>query len=517
MTSRLAANAVESALTGSIRSGFFLTWLIGLLLLVAECAPSQDQGAHGSGGVGWISPRNDKIRAELRRLLLAVPTRDLAAGWQLAADLGQSAVPLLWELHGEERNVGRRLAVLAAAVLAGGSNEDERLFAYLAQPRPMLEERCLSMLLLALGPQRTRVMPDFWSKSLGLTKTPEQVMAIAVRLAAARFPEVADGAPGLSDGDPGVAAAAAFAGLPIPASVSGTLWNLKNAPRHAELFWRGAFLGAHNALAQAPQQAAALRPRAREIAALTDASMGAARAAATVLRSGLHDHQPDGPRLEWQVLQLAVGHIEDARLLRVWLSPTPTPRCDEPQRLAVAYVLSRNSAEVVGDRAIWAADTKIARHVAVALAWQLLGEAGNEAVTVQMPELPEWYLVRWASGAEVHEPPTLADAQLDVAARLAAAGRLPRAAARRLLEETLWRWGSHPGLGAWEQERLLVRDLLLVGSHPGGSKYVPHVRPELRYRPPGLGPDDEFYDVAVALFDFCSRPRGPVPAEHQLR
>lgn len=102
-------------------------------------------------------------------------------------------------------------------------------------------------------------------------------------------------------------------------------------------------------------------------------------------------------------------------------------------------------------------------------------------------------------------------------ARLAAAGRLPAAAARRLFEETLWRWGSHPGLGAWEQERLLLRDVLLVGSHPGGGKYVPQVRPELRYRPAGLGPDDVFYDVAVALFDFLATPRGPVPAEYQLR
>ena len=496
----------------------FLPAAIGLLSWSAQPAAAQDPGGHGNGAVGWVTSRNEKVRAELGKLLLAVPTRDLAAGWRLAADLGQPVVPLLWELLAEERsNVGRRLAVLAAAVLAGGPNEDERLFAYLAQPRPMLEERCLSMMLVALGPQRTRPMPDFWSRSLGPAKTPEQVMAIAVRLAAARFPGTSAEAPALSDGDPGVAAAAAFAGLPVPASVASPLWSLKSAPRHSELFWRGAFLGACRLGSSGSAVAEGLRGRAREVQALPGANLAAARAAATMLRSRLRDHDPDGARLEWQLLELAVAEIDTARRLRNWLSAAPSPRVDEPQRLAVSYVLSRSVADVVAEREVWGGNGKIARHVAVALAWRMAGEGHRQPTGVDVPDLPEWYLVRWAAGDRLGEPPAFDDAQLATAARLAAEGRLPPVAARRLFEETLWRWGSHPGLGAWVQERLLLRDLLLVGSHPGGGKYVPQVRPELRYRPPGLGPDDVFYDVAVALFDFLSTPRAPVPAEHQLR
>ncbi|MCB9887264.1 MAG: hypothetical protein H6838_17370 [Planctomycetes bacterium] len=467
--------------------------------------------------MGWVSAKNEKVRGEIARLLLAVPTRDLAAGWHLCADLGQPAAPLLWELLAEERsNVGRRLALLAGAVLAGGPNEDDRLFAFLALPRPMLEERCLAMMLVALGPQRSRAMPEFWSKSLGPAKTPEQLMAIVVRLAAARFPGTDAGAPGLADGDPGVATAAAFAGLPVPGSIAGPLWNLKTPARHAELFWRGAFLGAGRGATPATG-AQVLRERAREVASLPGASFAAARGAATLLRARLHDYEADTPRLEFPLLELATIEAANARALRTQLSAAPSPLVEDPRRLSVAYVLSRSVTEVVAARDVWGANTKVNRHIAVALAWRLAGEAGAAPLGVQIPDLPEWYLARWAAGDRVGEPPTFEDEQLTMGARLAAAGRLPAAAARRLFEETLWRWGSHPGLGAWEQERLLLRDVLLVGSHPGGGKYVPQVRPELRYRPAGLGPDDVFYDVAVALFDFLATPRGPVPAEYQLR
>jgi hypothetical protein len=77
--------------------------------------------------------------------------------------------------------------------------------------------------------------------------------------------------------------------------------------------------------------------------------------------------------------------------------------------------------------------------------------------------------------------------------------------------------GQSPGLGTWENERLLLRDLILVGSSSGGGKYQPQVRPHERYRPQGLGPDDPFFTVAVALYDFTSRPRLPLPPEYRLR
>ena len=115
------------------------------------------------------------------------------------------------------------------------------------------------------------------------------------------------------------------------------------------------------------------------------------------------------------------------------------------------------------------------------------------------------------------DPAVLDDPPLQAAVELAAAGRLPRAVMRNLLEEALWRWGSHPGLGMWENERMLLRDLVLVGSSSGGGKYQPQVRPHERYRPQGLGPDDPFFDIAVALYDFTSKPRPPMPPEYRLR
>jgi hypothetical protein len=94
---------------------------------------------------------------------------------------------------------------------------------------------------------------------------------------------------------------------------------------------------------------------------------------------------------------------------------------------------------------------------------------------------------------------------------------MPREVMRGVLEEVMWKWGSHPGLGAWELERQLIRDLLLVGSNIGGGKYQPHVRPEQRYRAAGIGPDAVFFEIAVAWFDFSAQPRGAPPAEYRLR
>ena len=138
---------------------------IGGLIALAQAVPCQDPSTGPAGSVGWIGPRDERFRDRFRQALLAVPTRDLAAGWQLASDLGRPAVPLAWEMMQAERsNVVRRLAMLAAAMMAGGTNEDERLFAWLDQQRPMLEERVLTAMLLALGPRRARTIPGFWTK-----------------------------------------------------------------------------------------------------------------------------------------------------------------------------------------------------------------------------------------------------------------------------------------------------------------------------------------------------------------
>lgn len=423
---------------------------------------------------------------------------------------------MLWELVQAERaDVARRLVVLAAAVLAGSSLEDERLFAFLAQQKPMLEERTLAGLLLALGPRRSRAVPEFWPRLLGPSKSPEVLLAISARLAAARFPDVEGGAPPLVGEDPGLAAATAFAGLPVPATVSARWWQLRDPPRHAELFWRGAMLGAARRAGAGGQQDG-LRDRAIEVQQLSGDANALARAAAVHYRARRRELRAEGVRFDHDLLRAAVFDLASAEALQPWLGPVPQPRDEEPHRLAVAYALSRPVAGVVADLEHWTREPRIHKHVAVALAWRLLGAEPAHASLPAVPGLAEWNLVRWAAGSEVDRTATCDDPILQMALQLAVDDRLPRRALRQALEETLWRWGSHPGLAAYEQERLLVRDLLLSGSRAGGGKYLAHVRPDQRYSPTGLDRNDGFFTVAVALFDFLWRPRSPMPPEHSL-
>lgn len=97
--------------------------------------------------------------------------------------------PLLWEqLAAEKSNVESRLIVLAAAALASGLGEDEALLRWLDQPKPMFEERALAAMLLALGPDRARSVGNVTGRCLGPARSPEVLLQVAVRLAAARFP-----------------------------------------------------------------------------------------------------------------------------------------------------------------------------------------------------------------------------------------------------------------------------------------------------------------------------------------
>jgi hypothetical protein len=244
-------------------------------------------------------------------------------------------------------------------------------------------------------------------------------------------------------------------------------------------------------------------------------AMVLARAAAAAYRARAHDLRAEGDPLDPRLLLVACSDLTTAAALAPWLGPTVLPRDDEPHRLAVAYVLSRPIAKVVAERDKWGADARINGPIATALAWRLLG-APSAPIDASVSELPEWNFVRWASGAPIDRTATCKDPQLQTALDLIADGRMPRAALRQVLEEALWRQGCHPGIAPWQQERLLVRDLLLSGSHAGGGKYLAHVQPDRRYYPTGLDRNDAFFTVAVALYEFSSRPRGPVPPEHRL-
>lgn len=498
----------------------YLLGSIGVLLLLAQPLLSQERTVGATGGVGSLTSTDENFRVTFERLLLSGADRDLERGWQLAMDVGQPAAPLLWEMVKDKKsNVGRRLIVLAAAVLAGGPGEDDRLFTWLDSQTTMLEERVLVGFLLAMGPRRTRPMPQFWSRCLGPSKATQPILGIAARLASARFPGTDVGAPGISaDEDAGIAAATVYAGLPVPPGLATKLWNPRNAPdRHAEMFWRGALLGGLRNRSEDPQVLAGLLEHAREVMELQSDPYAPVRAAAALLRARANDTRPDGAPPDWRLLQLLASEPAAAERLQPWLSATPPGLNDEgPQRLAVCYVLSREPQVVIAERQQWGNDVRIRRHIAVALAVRLLAEPSPQPIDAVLPEVPEWFFVQWASGAKVRAELPFGDQALEAMARLAADNRLPRATARTALEDTLWRWQSHPGLGLFENERLLIRDLMLLGSRRGG-KYVPSRSAHKLYQPAGIDKDHEFFNVAVPLWDFLSRPRLPMPAEYRLR
>lgn len=463
-----------------------------------------------------MTAADDRLRERFRQLLL-VPRRDLAAGWQLATEIGRPVVPLLWAmLKAEQADVGNRLCLLIAAVSAGGPLEDERLFTWLANQKPTLQERTMAAMLLAMGPKRSRPMPGFWTRLLGGNKEPEQILAIAARLAAVRFPDTAAGAPPVTVDDPGLLAAAAFAGLPLPAAMEARWWNLRAKESHADLVWRGGMLGASREAPDSNRPRDQWLERATEVMAMSGEPMAQARAVAVWLRAKERDLRADGAPLPVPLLQIAAGDLATATVLQAWLGPVPHPRDSEaPHRLAVAYALSRRNEVVLAERDQWLANPRIARYIAMALAWSLAGTANPTPIDVHVPELAEWDFVRAATGARVDGEAVCEDPQLQAALHLCRDGRIARPALRDHLEEGLWRAGCHPRLGQFELERALLRDLLLAGSNPGG-KYQAYVRQDLRYSPGGLDRNDTFFAVAVAAFDFLGKPRSPLPPEHRL-
>ncbi|MGK0153458.1 MAG: hypothetical protein ACI9SE_000402 [Neolewinella sp.] len=506
-----------------------LTGLIGLLCVLAQPVSAQVLTEE----VGVISARSSVYQKRFTELLLTVSSRDLHAGWQLARDLGRPVAPVLWQMLSSERsNVDRRLVLLIAAVLAEGLGKDARLFELLDQRQPMLQERIIAAMLMALGPHRTRPMEDFWSRCIGPNVEPEPLLGLAVRIACARFPDAAKGAPTTQSEDPGIVAAAAFSGLRMSSQKQKKLW--RGQGRHAELFFRGALLGEgwrYDIYGEPPT----LLDRASELLGKGEEPLQAARAAAMLLRARLGVLDPKGDRPDWRLLQLVASQSASRRALQTWLSPSPLAREEDLERLAVAHALYQPVLKTVEALREWSADPEVRRHIAVALAVRLAkgdvlrGEndqetsasssalASTEIIKLHLPDLPELRFAVWASGGTFGDGPKCADPQLEQLASLISAGRVSREVVRANLEEALWRWGSHPGIGPWQQERLLIRDLMLVGSTRGGGEYQSHIRSELRYVARGLDRSDTFFSIAVEMYEFLSRPVAPVPAQYRLR
>jgi len=506
------------------RHWWCLPSLIGLCLLLAQPALPQDRQAAARSGPGFVPLRDERWREAFERLLLQTASRDLPKAWHLALELGPAAVPLLADmLQGEKQNSGRRLGVLAALFLAAGADDEERWAAWLDQRTALTEDRALVGLLLAMGPRRVRALPDFWPRLLGPQRPAAPLLQLSSRLAAARCPGAEVGAPAPDD-EPGALAAASFAGLPVPAAWEARWWQTSRPERHAELFWRGQLLGAARNPARAIEDQDGLSPpgfdatlrRARELLEAGSQSMAPVQAAAAALLGRAHQLPSAGRRLDPGVLLLLCSDRRNCEALAEWLPAAPPPLAEHPGRLAVAFVLGRSPKEVLAEQRVWWPMAGVRRAVALALAWQWLDRPHAAVLEPVADDLPEWFFVRWAAGQTPAAVPAFSDPQLAAAAGLARAGRLPRAQAREVLEAALWRSGDHPGLTLREQEHLLVRDLLLLGSRPA-ARFLAHGRRTQIYLPPGFDAGHPWFEVAVPLWDLLSQARLPVPAEYRLR
>jgi hypothetical protein len=352
-----------------------------------------------------------------------------------------------------------------------------------------------------------------------------------VRLSSARFPDAAKSAPMTLSDDPGIVAASAFAGLRMSAAQQRSLW--RSERRHADLFFRGALLGEGWRFG-VDGKAPSLTARASKILSRQSDRWPSSRAAAILLlaRTGTLDLAQNRP--EWSLLQLVASQPVSRPALNAWLPLVPLALVPDPRKLAVAYALYQPVEETLKSLRDWASDPAIGRDLAVALAFRmaagdvipnrsgdprtsLLAAKRRAVLSLDLPDLPEFRFVTWASGGDFVTGSSCDDPELDQLAALIADGRVSRSVARGVFEKALWRWGSHPGSGLWQQERLFIRDLMLVGSSQGGGLYQPQIPPVQRYVATGLDRSDTFFTIAVSMFEFLGRPVSPVPAEYRIR
>lgn len=460
-----------------------------------------------------------RVRARFSELLLEAPTRDLRAGWELARELGPVVAPSLFGLASDEKsNMKRRMSAFCAAVMASDPHGEDRVLAALDDKSPMQDRLCASF-LLALGPSRERAPSDFWARSLGRNRQePEPVLLVAALLAGSRFPGVGASCPQslLRVDNPGVLAAAVLCGAPAPDPLLQPYLQ-KRAPTHANLVQRAWLLRAvlqRDAVAATPE----IAERAREWMQSPGEANATLREAAALALGASGSVRVDGQnRPDWRMLQLFAFDAKACEALASWIPAQPQP-LDEPAwpRLAVAYALGRPVERVVAERSSWAAVPAVRRHVAIALAMRLCREPRPKPVAVALPEVAEWAFVRWASGEPFPDTPSFVEPSLRQAAAMATEDRLPRESAARLFEDTLWRWGSHPGIGLRDVQRDLVRDLMLSGSLPG-NRYAIGLPDHLRYLPAGLGNENDFFGIAVEAWELLRSPALPIPPECRLR
>ena len=279
-------------------------------------------------------------------------------------------------------------------------------------------------------------------------------------------------------------------------------WCGKRPPRHAGLVRRAAMLavGRHGVglgddtplvlawIAEPDGRTAELRCSALAIAMDREPARWLARVGKTPTASGL-------------VGVCATDRGRKAAFARGWLQPrlplTAGLGDDETQernarrRLAVSWYLAAPPNRLLEKVREVARDREVADVAALALAWRLFGfnaSAAKSAIggdgDLFGPSVEgEWVRAstsspEWTVGRSAGTGPALQRVLY-----LYQQGRLPRARARRELEDELWRRGVHPGSLGRDEELAWIADIL-----PLGDKTVEETGPD-DYMPDGIAPE----------------------------
>lgn len=453
-------------------------------------------GAADANGRWLAAARDGALRTRCEDALAASDRESL---WRLARAGGPGVSAPLWRLLGEAGKDEARWRLLVAIVAAGGAAEDSELLRWASAQGRSARDRAFVALLLALGPRR---LGGAASEAFDALRGPSDFAVITAACAAARFPR--DNAfEGVATNDSSVAAALAFAG----ASQAARATPPPRGDRRESLWWRGVFLRS------AAQGASALvRERAMALRAGGGPDAAPLRAAAWRCAAIAGDVTSEGERPEPSVLEALAADARTLARFRGWFDGAVGPRNDVPERLAVAHVLAAAPADAVAAAVSWRGNDAVEAHVALALAWRI---AVGEVSDAQGVGDGVWAPVAVARRQTVAFD-AITDEPLRAALTLRAAGRLDDPAFAAALEAACWRRGSHPSLAVWRLERTFVRDLVLAGSQAGAGKYQPHVPPEQRNQPEGIGATDPWFEAAVAAYEFLEPATLPLPIDARL-
>jgi len=509
-----------AATESRVPSWLAIVVVIGVLGAAAQTARAQVP--LGPKALEIPDRRVGPIRDRFERLLLDDRQEDGVPGWRLAQDLGPAAGPLLWSMLAQANAPRDRMLLLAAYSAAMGPKGDERVLGFAVQGKNP-REKAFAYLLVALGPRRDAPAPrgGRWIQA-----GDADAVRVAALLARSRFDGGLEVEPAGWREEPGVLAAALYAGAGVPPDLER--WQVwRDVSGSAELVWRGYLLAANPADSASGDR---LR-RAQEVYARRSDPLAEARRCAASWLSRAPQRGAVEQFLAEQEVEVDLGLVLglDATTRRgmvlharrrPWFLPKPDPLLptdSQRARSSTLYALHETLERLEAVSPQWgslrAEDRAVAEAAALALAWRLLHDGSRDREWSGLPPglegIAESAWIAWALDVPIPEGAAqrLGDPQLSRAFGLAREGRLPVETASEILEAALWRRGYHPMLTLRELHRRLVRDLLLSGSRLLGGGYLPR----------GIEPSDtSYFKIADDFYRFTQDPGLRPPPEWRL-